>query len=185
MKFGIKEKLFALTGVTLLMFMSATIFAIVKVDGLKEQVEFLGLERIPLSRILGDIRTASNAVPRFTWLALELPPGSQERSDALVKVHGAVNLLVESAEKYSQFQITSDEKNIIDQTIPLTKDIGNIILEATKLLELNNAASDTSVRKFLIKSMPPVAVKVTQNMETLAKIANEKNNYTILQIKIS
>ena len=173
--FGIKGKLLCLTGGMLVVFLIATIFAITKVDELKEQVEFLGLERIPLLFALGDIRSASNAAPRFGWLALAYPPNSIERKNSLDKLVTASDMLVDSAEKYSKFHLTSEAKNLIELTIPLTKDVRAVIFDAKKMIELNTIAGDVIAKNMLLKNMPPIAVKVSQNMEMLAKMANIRN----------
>lgn len=174
-RFGIRGKLLFLTGGMLVVFLAATIFSIIKVDELKEQVEFLGLERIPLSFSLGDIRSASNAAPRFSWLALAYPPNSIERKKSLEKLVVASDMLVDSAEKYAKFHLTSEAKSLIELTIPLTKDVRTAIFDVKKMIELNTSAGDIIAKEMLLKNMPPIAVKVTQNMELLAKMANTRN----------
>ena len=166
-KFGIKGKLLSLTGGMLIVFLLATLFAIFKVGELKDQIEFLGLERIPLSEHLGNIDSAAHAAARFTWVAMEAPEKTDVEKVALEKVDKFVSIFNDETEKYSKFNLTSEGRTMIEKLIPLGKELRDLTSETEKSIILHTPASHEEVRKLMQTKMPVLGNKIADLIEGL------------------
>lgn len=167
--FGIKGKLLLLVGGMLGIFLVATIFAVFKVIDLKDQVEFLGLERIPLSETLADMQTSSHAMARYSWLAIEAENGSEMEKSATEKIDHYADLLVTSTEKYATFNLSPEGRALIDQAIPVAKNLRENIFAVKKKLLIGTTEGDLQAKKMMLTTIPPVGAKLTEIFDSIDK----------------
>src|SRR4051812_47861502 len=102
---GIKAKLgFLVLGATAALGGYAT-YSVRTVSEMKEAVEFLGHQRIPLTEAKGDLLEDTQEVPRYAWRTLSTPPASDARRSSLKKLEEAVTQIQASYDRISTFQI--------------------------------------------------------------------------------
>ncbi|HEY8269250.1 MAG TPA: methyl-accepting chemotaxis protein [Pseudobdellovibrionaceae bacterium] len=177
--FGIKAKLSILVGIAVVLICGQGFFSYTVSRSLVESVEHLGNQRLPLSTTMSDMRSAINSAPRFMWLALAYDADNAERKKFLDKAAESMDLLAKSTELYGTFQIT-DEARVKLESIkePIAK-LNEELSKATVLLEAGK--NDAEAKQFLLKNMPPIAVKATSVIDDLAALAVTRNKAVVLE----
>jgi methyl-accepting chemotaxis protein len=175
-KMGIKGKLLLLVGGAVGVFAIMTLFSIITAIDLRSQIEILGLQRIPLSEALGDIRTGSNAVPRFMWLSLAQAPGSPERSRSLEQVTDYWETWKKSVDHTSNYHISDEAKQKVTEIRELMPKLSEVIEQGKSALARGTKEQDMAAKDILMTRMPPLAVKLTTLVKDLSKIVESRNN---------
>ena len=173
---GIKGKLLLLIGGASLALGLLATYAVYGVSELRTTIDYLGNQRIPLGESVADLRAASNAVPRFMWLALMSAPGSPERQKALNKADSFIDLWKQSMDRSLTYQMTDKARSKIMEVKELAPGIFEGVEKGKLELLANN---DAKAKEILMSQMAPGAVKTTEKLLELSKIVAEKNKAVI------
>ncbi len=162
--FGIKTKLLVLVGFAMLALVALATYSIINVGTLSETISYLGNQRIPISVRVGELRTGSNAVPRYMWLALNQAPNSEDRSKSLEKVREYTKGLSVAAEDIGKFKITDKAREQLGVISKLLPKLEEVIDQGVKKLA---AGDDVNARTLLMSQMPPAAIAVTDAVNAM------------------
>ncbi len=187
---SLKAKLFTLVALSIVAFSALAFYSSYCLSKMSDTVVYLGKERIPLTATLGDIRAASNAVPRFIWLALAQPSGSPERKKSLEKVELFQKSLSASVREIEKYRLVDQATEHVKQIQLLTPQLEEVATSATSLLlqadKLNSSSNnEKEIKAILMTKMPPVAVKLTEHVVELAKIIEARNTSIVSEAEES
>ncbi len=172
---GIKGKLLSLVMLMVIGLAVTSVYSGYLMNQLKENIQFLGLERIPISDTMGDIRSSVNGVPRFMWLSLAYKSGSNERKQSVDKANDNWALLKKSLEKYEKFNlapVAQEKLKVIKELMP---QLTQVIEPALVKLMSGSSEDEAEARSMLLNKIPPVAVKITSIVKDLCEISTSRN----------
>ncbi len=175
--FGLKGKLLFMVGSAMLALIGLSIYSGYTIYKMSDIVSYLGKQRIPITKELGDVRSSSNGMPRFMWLSLAQAPGSVERKKSLEKVNSFYKDLVDSTAELEKYELVDKAKEHLDAIKAILPDLGLVIKDGVKLLELGNV--DQQVKELLMIKMPPLAVKLTEETILMEGVVEQKNKSVI------
>jgi len=175
LNFGLKAKLQTALALVSIAIGSLAFYSITTINSLRNEVVLLGHERLALTETLGNIRTAMHAIPRYAWLALNLPPGHPDRPRALSALEKQTDLLVESIKDYSKYNLTPEGKAKIASLNEQAPKLLDIAKSGRELIAQNNESALKEARALLISKMPPVAIAMTTLVQEIAEIAKNRN----------
>jgi methyl-accepting chemotaxis protein len=177
---GIKARLLTLVGVSVLFLAGLGIYADRTVNQMKGSVDYLGNERLPKADILGELRAATNAIPRFMWLAHAFPHGSAERKQNIEKAHQYEKMLKQGIEKFQAFNLSEKANVSLKTMLELFPQVVMAVQKA-EVEMLSSKGNDSVIKEILIKEMAPPAVKLTSTIVELAAYNQEANKEYVKQ----
>lgn len=175
-KMGIKGQFMVLIGGALTSLLILAFISNRAILSMESQIKILGLQRIPISENLGEIRASANAVPRFMWLSLAQSPGSSDRNQSIEKVSEYWDLWQKSIKDLSSYPMVEKAKQKTSEMQELMPEFKNIIDEGKKML---HQGQDLLAKDLLMKKMPPVAIKLTALVREISQIVEARNKEMI------
>jgi methyl-accepting chemotaxis protein len=170
---GLKEKILSIVIVGVVILCGVSYFSYSKIKEVDLNVDKIGHEQVPITTALGEIKSNSHAIPRFMWLALAFDNMPQNRKKALVKVTEAINTTLENVEKVSKYQLSAEIKLKLSELTSSVTRLKEELPKAVGYLEANDLEKDKLAKDFLMQTMPPLALKVSDLINEIT-IVNQK-----------
>lgn len=179
--FGIKGKLLLIVGIGVLLLCGQSFFSNKVSSNLIESVDYLGNQRIPLTEAISDIRAATNAAPRFLWLAFAYYNNKNEKQKSIDKIKENMEMLAKGIQQSGTYQITDAARAKLGQINELTTKLNEEIKQGIVLLE--DGTKEPETKEFLLTKVPPVALKLTSEIRELSDIVANKNKAVITEVQ--
>ena len=179
--FGLKAKLMTAMAFVSIAFGGLAFYSNNTIEALQTKIELLGTQRIAIADTMGNIRSSINAIPRFMWLALNVPAGSPERKKALDQVERNLKILSDNVKEYTKFQLTPEAKAklvVLEEQVPKLQEA---VMAGHALVSKNDAKTDVEAKTVLLTRMPPVAVAMTNLVNEMAEIAQTRNKAIVVE----
>jgi methyl-accepting chemotaxis protein len=179
--FGIKGKLLLIVGIGVVLLCGQSFFSNKVSSNLIESVDYLGNQRIPLTEAISDIRAATNAAPRFLWLAFAYYSNKNDKQKSIDKIKENLELLKRGIEQAGTYQITEAARAKLSQINEITIKLNEEIKQGIVLLE--DGTKEVETKEFLLTKIPPVALKLTSEIRELSDIVANKNKAVITEVQ--
>lgn len=178
---GIKFKILSLVGFALVVFGGLAGYSNYMLKSLETEVKVLGSERLPISDLIGDMKSAINAIPRFMWLSLELPLNSPERASAIEKSVKNIDVMKAALTMLESVKLNEVNAARLKELAELMPKLMVAIEHAKVSLDKNTVEANALARETLLKEMPPVAVKMTSVVVDFSETAKKLNEKVVAE----
>lgn len=179
--FGIKGKLLMLIGFAVGVFGGLALYSSYTIYDLGGQIKVLGSERLPKSDLLGDMKGAINAVPRYLWIALETPAATREQY--LEKVSDNLAIIKESLDHYAELPSTPESADQLQELQDLYPKLAELVNSAKTTLAVGLAETDKQSKEQLSVNLPPVASRMTILVIEISEIAKAQNIMAVVEVE--
>jgi hypothetical protein len=176
---GIRGKLLLLIGIAILVLGGQSFFANRIANGLVGHIDYFGNQRIPLTEAISDMRAATNAAPRYMWLALAYYQNKTERDKFVGKAKESMEQLKKATESSGTYQITDAARAKLTEITEKTVKLNEEINKANSLLEAGDKEAET--KEYLMQKLPPAAIATTNSIQDLSTIVSNKNKAVIVE----
>lgn len=176
---GLKQKLFSIVFFGVAIFFGISYFSYSRIDDLNNSVSVLGHKRIPITDTLGNVKSMGHAIPRFMWLAHALENNPEGRKGALNKLNSAIDTMNTEMNKLSGFDLVPEVKAKVGELEGDVKKLTESLPKGISYLEANDVEKDKLAKEYLIREMPPVALKITQSIIEIDDMIGKVNETTI------
>ena len=172
---SLKTKLFSLVIFGILAILGIVYYSTQSLKDVSKTVLFFGNERLPLTALLGDVRAASNGIPRFIWLALANAPQSTARENSLKRVEDYLAEMPKSIERMEKFELLESSKLLLAGMKSNLQKLDEVVRVIIRQLRAGSTESDKLAKESLLIKMPPHAVKITDATIELSKGVTARN----------
>lgn len=175
LSFGLKAKLLTALALVSIAIGGLAYYSIKTIGSLSSDVELLGKDRLALTETLGNMRATMHAIPRYAWLALNLPSGHPERPKALANLEKQMVLLSDNIKEYSKYNLTPEGKAKVTTLNEQLPQLLAAVKAGHDLIAQDTEAANKEARTLLITKMPPVAIPMTAVLQEITDIAKNRN----------
>lgn len=179
--FSLKVKLLAIVGLALVCLGSVIFFSYSTINEVSKTVMFFGKERLPLTSYLGEIKSASNGVARFMWLANANPANSPARENALKRVENYLAEMSANLVQMEKYNLLARSKEIISELKVLTPKLSETLKPTIAKIRDGRAEYEKEIKEELLTKMPPIAVKITDLSNELGKNVSSRNDAVLVE----
>lgn len=172
---GIKGRLVVLQLVPLVFLMIISLVGYFSLNKTIERVDLFAKARVPITSEVISMESYSHGIPRYVWLAMAYNDNLTERKKFIERSLDLIEKLSVKQSDYSLLPITDEAKQKIKEIAEPIKNLHAVVLEAKDLLLQNDPQKDKLAKELLITKMPPQAVKITDSLAELTKIATTRN----------
>lgn len=172
---GIKGRLVVLQLVPLVFLMIISLVGYFSLNKTIERVDLFAKARVPITSEVISMESYSHGIPRYVWIAMAYNDNLTERKKFIERSLDLIEKLSVKQSDYSLLPITDEAKQKIKEIAEPIKNLHAVVLEAKDLLLQNDPQKDKLAKELLITKMPPQAVKITDSLAELTKIATTRN----------
>lgn len=115
------------------------------------------------------------AIPRYTWLALNLPAASPERAKALTEIERSTGLLTDSLKSFEKFNLSPEARAKIAELNGQLPHFLEVAKTGHDLLAQNDETGNREARSILLTKLPPVAIGTTSLVKDTNEIIKARN----------
>lgn len=167
--FGIKGKLVLLVAFAFTCFGGLAGYSFYAESKLTSLSERLATKRLPMAKLMAEMRVGHQGSVRYLWLAAAYPPGSDDRKNAIEKVDSYSEMLEKGMKEFGPFLQTAEGRKLFSEMKATLSKVNTIVAENRELLAEGSREADERARELRLSKMPPLAQAFSKEIEALSE----------------
>lgn len=167
---GVRLKLAVLILIPLLVLGGLGALGIYTNKVVNEDLDTITRDRIPLSRLLGEIKAELNNIPRFMWLAFANRENAEIRKLGLDRTQKSLARLREYSKAFFDGPLKEESRKNFESAFQDIEAIEKMYMKVKPLLELSTVEEDMRVREIMNAELLKPALDLGEWIETSEKI---------------